>query len=166
MGQRPSPARLSTSPAGCSPARSWQRRAASAETAVWKGMVTVHHKDNNDNTETLDVVVVTRVLDAPVEEVWKAWSDPEYVMRWWGPTGFRSPSAEMDFRVGGASLVCMGAPAEARTVARTCTTRGPTPGSTRTRGSNSSPISRTKTGHISTPPRWACPLESRTTWRR
>jgi uncharacterized protein YndB with AHSA1/START domain len=69
--------------------------------------------DNNtsDYSETYDVVV-TRVLDAPVEEVWKAWSDPAYVMRWWGPTGFTSPSAEMDFRVGGASLVCMRAPAE------------------------------------------------------
>jgi uncharacterized protein YndB with AHSA1/START domain len=69
--------------------------------------------DNNtsDYAETYDVVV-TRVFDAPVEEVWKAWSDPAYVMRWWGPTGFTSPSAEMDFRVGGASLVCMRAPAE------------------------------------------------------
>lgn len=61
--------------------------------------------------ETFDVVA-TRVLDAPVEEVWKAWSEPAYVTRWWGPTGFTSPSAEMDFRVGGASLVCMRAPAE------------------------------------------------------
>jgi uncharacterized protein YndB with AHSA1/START domain len=65
----------------------------------------------SDGTETFNVVV-TRVLDAPVEEVWMAWSDPEYVMRWWGPTGFTSPSAEMDFRVGGVSLVCMRAPAE------------------------------------------------------
>jgi uncharacterized protein YndB with AHSA1/START domain len=31
---------------------------------------------NNGGTETLNVVV-TRILDAPVEEVWKAWSDPE-----------------------------------------------------------------------------------------
>ncbi len=74
-------------------------------------MVTVHGKDINENTQTFDVVI-TRVLDAPVEEVWKAWSDPEYVTRWWGPAGFTSPSAEMDFRVGGASLVCMRAPAE------------------------------------------------------
>ncbi len=74
-------------------------------------MVTVHDKDTNDNTQTFDVVV-TRVFDAPVEEVWKAWSSPAYVTRWWGPTGFTSPSAEMDFRVGGASLVCMRAPAE------------------------------------------------------
>ena len=68
-------------------------------------------KDANDNTETFEVVV-TRELEAPVEEVWKAWSDSEYVRRWWGPAGFTSPSAEMDFRVGGASLVCMRAPAE------------------------------------------------------
>jgi uncharacterized protein YndB with AHSA1/START domain len=71
----------------------------------------VHDKNTDDNTETFDVLV-TRELEAPVGEVWKAWSDPEYVMRWWGPTGFTSPSAEMDFRVGGASLVCMRAPAE------------------------------------------------------
>ena len=65
----------------------------------------------DDGTETFNVVV-TRILDAPVEEVWKAWSDPEYVMQGWGPTGFTSPRAEMDFRVGGASLVCMRALAE------------------------------------------------------
>jgi uncharacterized protein YndB with AHSA1/START domain/predicted enzyme related to lactoylglutathione lyase len=57
-------------------------------------------------------VVVTRVLDAPVEEVWRAWTEPEQVKRWWGPTGFTSPSADLDVRVGGRSLVCMRAPAE------------------------------------------------------
>src|SRR5688572_29537050 len=57
-------------------------------------------------------MVVTRVFDAPVEDVWKAWSDPEQVKRWWGPTGFTSPVAKMDFREGGTSLVCMRAPAE------------------------------------------------------
>jgi uncharacterized protein YndB with AHSA1/START domain len=36
-------------------------------------------------------VVVTRVFNAPVEQVWKAWSDAEQVMRWWGPEGFTSP---------------------------------------------------------------------------
>jgi uncharacterized protein YndB with AHSA1/START domain len=77
----------------------------------WLGLVTVHGKDTNDNPQTFDVVI-SRVFDAPLEEVWKAWSDPEYVTQWWGPTGFTSPSAEMDFRVGGASLVCMRAPAD------------------------------------------------------
>ncbi len=40
-------------------------------------------------------VVVTRVFDAPVELVWKAWSDPEYVRQWWGPTGFTCPLAKI-----------------------------------------------------------------------
>jgi uncharacterized protein YndB with AHSA1/START domain len=57
-------------------------------------------------------VVVTRVFDEPVEQVWKAWSDAEQVKRWWGPTGFTCPVANMDFREGGASLVCMRAPKE------------------------------------------------------
>jgi uncharacterized protein YndB with AHSA1/START domain/predicted enzyme related to lactoylglutathione lyase len=57
-------------------------------------------------------LAVTRVLDAPVEEAWKAWTEPDYVMRWWGPTGFTSPLAELDVREGGTSLVCMRAPAE------------------------------------------------------
>jgi uncharacterized protein YndB with AHSA1/START domain len=66
---------------------------------------------SEDSTEPRDLVV-TRRIDAPVEQVWRAWSDPEYVMQWWGPTGFTSPSAEMDFREGGTSLVCMRAPEE------------------------------------------------------
>jgi uncharacterized protein YndB with AHSA1/START domain len=57
-------------------------------------------------------LVVTRVFDAPVEQAWKAWSDPELVMRWWGPTGFTCPVAKIDFREGGTSLVCMRAPKE------------------------------------------------------
>jgi uncharacterized protein YndB with AHSA1/START domain len=57
-------------------------------------------------------VVVTRLFEAPVEQVWNAWVEPEMVMQWWGPTGFTSPLAEMDFREGGTSLVCMRAPQE------------------------------------------------------
>jgi uncharacterized protein YndB with AHSA1/START domain len=62
-----------------------------------------------NNAPTRDLVV-TRVFDAPVELVWKAWTDPEYVMKWWGPDYFTSPSAVIDFREGGTSLVCMRAP--------------------------------------------------------
>jgi uncharacterized protein YndB with AHSA1/START domain len=57
-------------------------------------------------------LVFIRVFDAPVEKVWKAWTDPEQVMQWWGPEGFTSPGAKMDFREGGKSLVCMRAPKE------------------------------------------------------
>jgi uncharacterized protein YndB with AHSA1/START domain len=57
-------------------------------------------------------MVLTRIFDAPVEAVWKAWIEPDLIKRWWGPTGFTAPVAEMDVRVGGTSLVCMRAPAE------------------------------------------------------
>lgn len=55
-------------------------------------------------------LVVTRIFDAPLERVWKAWTDPEQVMRWWGPNGFTAPVAKIDFREGGTSLVCMRSP--------------------------------------------------------
>ena len=57
-------------------------------------------------------LVVIRVFDAPLGQVWKAWSDSEDVQRWWGPDGFTCPIARMDFREGGTSLVCMRAPRE------------------------------------------------------
>jgi uncharacterized protein YndB with AHSA1/START domain len=57
-------------------------------------------------------VKVTRVFQAPVEAVWRVWTDAELVMRWWGPERFTSPMAKMDFREGGTSLVCMRAPTE------------------------------------------------------
>ena len=55
-------------------------------------------------------MVVTRVFDAPRELVWKAWTDPKYVMQWWGPKGFTSPVCKMDFRVGGKYLICTRTP--------------------------------------------------------
>ena len=64
---------------------------------------------NNTATE-MERMVVTRVFDAPSELVWKAWTDPKYVMQWWGPKGFTAPFCEIDFRVGGKFLCCMRAP--------------------------------------------------------
>jgi uncharacterized protein YndB with AHSA1/START domain len=55
-------------------------------------------------------MVITRVFDAPRALVWKAWTDPKYVMQWWGPKGFTAPSCEIDFRVGGKFLYCMRTP--------------------------------------------------------
>ncbi len=60
----------------------------------------------SEETKALDMIV-TRTFDAPLERVWRAWSDPDEVMRWWGPEGFTSPMCRMDFREGGTTLVCM-----------------------------------------------------------
>ncbi len=52
-------------------------------------------------------LVITRVFDAPRELVWKAWTEPEYFKRWWGPKGFTAPVCTIDLRVGGKYLACM-----------------------------------------------------------
>jgi uncharacterized protein YndB with AHSA1/START domain len=52
-------------------------------------------------------ILITRILDAPREVVWKAWTDPEHVKRWWGPKDFTAPIVKSDFRVGGKYLYCM-----------------------------------------------------------
>ncbi|MFY9570015.1 MAG: SRPBCC domain-containing protein, partial [Blastocatellia bacterium] len=67
--------------------------------------------DAADDVNKRDLVI-TRILDAPIELVWRAWTNPEYVMRWWGPTGFTSPSCKIDFREGGKFLFHMRAPKE------------------------------------------------------
>ncbi|HVI08244.1 MAG TPA: SRPBCC domain-containing protein [Candidatus Binatia bacterium] len=58
----------------------------------------------------IERMVVTRIFDAPRELVWQAWTDPKYVVQWWGPNGFTVPVCRMDFRVGGKSLFCMKTP--------------------------------------------------------
>ena len=66
----------------------------------------------SDNTTYTEDVVVKRIIDAPVELVWKAWTEPEHVMRWWGPKHFTSPSCKIDLRVGGKYVFGMRAPQE------------------------------------------------------
>jgi uncharacterized protein YndB with AHSA1/START domain len=55
-------------------------------------------------------LIIDRILDAPRSLVWKAWTDPELVKRWWGPEGFTAPFAKLDFRVGGKYLYAMRSP--------------------------------------------------------
>jgi len=55
-------------------------------------------------------LVLTRVFDAPRRLVFKAWTEPERVVRWWGPQGFTMPSCTMDVRPGGAFRFCMRSP--------------------------------------------------------
>jgi uncharacterized protein YndB with AHSA1/START domain len=60
----------------------------------------------SDSTSVQSVeqeITITRVLDAPRELVFKAWTDPDQVAKWFGPAGFDTPrdSVEIDLRVGG-----------------------------------------------------------------
>jgi uncharacterized protein YndB with AHSA1/START domain/catechol 2,3-dioxygenase-like lactoylglutathione lyase family enzyme len=47
-------------------------------------------------------VVITRVVDAPRELVWAAWTDPAHLPHWYGARGWTLPVCEIDLRVGGA----------------------------------------------------------------
>jgi uncharacterized protein YndB with AHSA1/START domain len=51
-------------------------------------------------TDGQDALRVTRIIDAPREEVWKAWTDPDVLARWWWPARFQT-SYDVDLRVGG-----------------------------------------------------------------
>lgn len=46
-------------------------------------------------------IVITRVYDAPRELVFEAWTNPEHIVRWFGPKGFELTTHEIDIRVGG-----------------------------------------------------------------
>jgi uncharacterized protein YndB with AHSA1/START domain len=55
-------------------------------------------------------LVLTRIFDAPRETVFKAWTDPERLQRWWGPKAFTNPVCELDPRPGGAIRIHMRGP--------------------------------------------------------
>lgn len=46
-------------------------------------------------------IVITRMFKAPPELVWRAWTDPAQIVRWWGPAGFTTTTHAMDVRPGG-----------------------------------------------------------------
>jgi len=55
-------------------------------------------------------LVLTRVFDAPRELVFKAWTDPKQVAKWWGPHRFTNPVCDLDVRPGGAIRIHMRGP--------------------------------------------------------
>jgi len=55
-------------------------------------------------------IVITRVLDAPRELVFEAWTRPEHLARWFGPHGFSAPDIVADVRKGGAWRACIRSP--------------------------------------------------------
>lgn len=52
-------------------------------------------------------IVIERVFDAPLERVWKAWTDPKEYKKWWGPKDWTAPEVQIDFREGGKFRACM-----------------------------------------------------------
>lgn len=46
-------------------------------------------------------IVSSRIFNVTRETLFKAWSDPNHLKNWWGPSGFTNTFNEFDFRVGG-----------------------------------------------------------------
>jgi uncharacterized protein YndB with AHSA1/START domain len=57
-------------------------------------------------------IVIERVLDAPRDLVWRVWTDPDEVAKWWGPEHFTTPrdKIEFDLRPGGVCRMTMVGP--------------------------------------------------------
>lgn len=55
-------------------------------------------------------LLLTRVLDAPRALVWKAWTDPEHLKKWFAPLPWTTPVCEMDLRPGGRFRTVMRGP--------------------------------------------------------
>ncbi len=55
-------------------------------------------------------ITFTRILNAPRELVFKAWTDETHMAQWWGPKGFTNPVCTMDVRPDGSLYIAMTAP--------------------------------------------------------
>ena len=55
-------------------------------------------------------LVLTRLIDAPCERAFKAWTDPNLLKQWFAPLPYSTPVAELDVRPGGSSLIVMRGP--------------------------------------------------------
>jgi len=67
----------------------------------------------NENVKTESAAsefVYTRVVNAPRELVWKAYSEAKHLQNWWGPKGFSIEVERLDFRPNGTFLYSMTLP--------------------------------------------------------
>ena len=60
--------------------------------------------DSSDASAEEQGVTIERVFDAPREVVWRAFTEPEHFMRWYGPQGVAMSACEIDLQVGGRHL--------------------------------------------------------------
>lgn len=60
--------------------------------------------------EQKKTISIERTFDLPLATVWKAWTDAESMKKWFSPETYTTPSATIDFRVGGSYFFSMKAP--------------------------------------------------------
>jgi len=55
-------------------------------------------------------LVLTRLIEAPREKIYRAWTEPELIKQWFAPRPWTTPIVEIDVRPGGSSLIVMKSP--------------------------------------------------------
>ncbi|MFD2144274.1 SRPBCC domain-containing protein [Mucilaginibacter antarcticus] len=55
---------------------------------------------------------VTRTFNAPIDQVWKAWTDDTLLDKWWAPRPWKAETKSMNFTEGGTWLYSMVGPEE------------------------------------------------------
>jgi len=65
--------------------------------------------DTNAATGTREMNL-ERVINAPREKVWEAWTNQEQVQQWWGPKGFTAPVCRVNAKPGGEIYIEMRGP--------------------------------------------------------
>lgn len=61
-------------------------------------------------TKAAHELVLTRIIDAPREKLYRCWTEPELLKQWFAPRPYTTPFAELDLRPGGASVITMRSP--------------------------------------------------------
>ncbi len=60
--------------------------------------------------DRIEPLVITRFFAAPRELVWRAWTEADRIVRWWGPIDFSASRCELDLRPGGFFRITMHGP--------------------------------------------------------
>ena len=55
-------------------------------------------------------LMLTRLIGAPPEKVYRAWTDPQLLKQWFAPLPYTTPVAELDVRPGGSAFIVMRGP--------------------------------------------------------
>jgi PhnB protein len=68
-------------------------------------------KKSNSSSPTADrELIITRVLNAPIELVWEVWTNADHIKNWWGPNGFSNTISKMELKPGGEWNLVMHGP--------------------------------------------------------
>src|SRR4051812_1372623 len=67
-------------------------------------------QNNAPQSPTDRDLVISRVLNAPREKVYRAWTEPELIKQWFTPPPYKTVFAQTDVRAGGSSTITMQSP--------------------------------------------------------